>query len=116
MKPYIASLLNALVLISLGAWSYFSSESPSITALIPVIIGVILLFLNKGIKKENKVIAHIAVLLTLVILIGLYKPFMGAIHRESTIGVVRVSIMILFTLIAFLSFIKSFINARKSKS
>ena len=71
MKAHTASLINALILIALSLWGYFSSETPSMTALIPTAIGVVLLALNNGVKKENKVIAHIAVLLTLLSLIGL---------------------------------------------
>ncbi len=109
----MVSLLNAIVLISIGTWGYIGSESPSITALIPVAIGVILLLLNPWLKKENKIIAHIVVLLTFVILIGLFKPLMGAIDRDSTISIVRVSVMMLFTVIALITFIRNFINVRK---
>ena len=113
MKPYIVSLLNAIVLISIGTWGYIGSESPSVTALIPVAIGVVLLLLNPWLKKENKIIAHIVVLLTFVILIGLFKPLMGAVDRDSTISIVRVSVMMLFTVIALITFIRNFINVRK---
>ena len=113
MKPYIVSLLNAIVLISIGTWGYIGSESPSVTALIPVAIGVVLLLLNPWLKKENKIIAHIVVLLTFVILIGLFKPLMGAVDRDSTISIVRVSVMMLFTVLALITFIRNFINVRK---
>ena len=113
MKPHIVSLLNAIVLISIGTWGYIGSESPSVTALIPVAIGVVLLLLNPWLKKENKIIAHIVVLLTFVILIGLFKPLMGAVDRDSTISIVRVSVMMLFTVIALITFIRNFINVRK---
>lgn len=115
MKPYKSSLINALFLIGLGSWSYFSSDARPVTALIPVIVGVILLGLNKGIKAENKVVAHIAVLLTLVILIGLIKPLTGAIERSSTMGIVRVSLMIATTAFALVTFIRSFIEVRKNR-
>ena len=68
MKAHVASLINAVLLIVLSSWGYLTSDTPSITALIPTIIGVILLALNKGIKTENKMVAHIAVFLTLIIL------------------------------------------------
>ena len=57
-------------LISMGLWGYFESESKAITALIPVIIGTILLLVNKGVKNENKALAHVAVLLTFLIMFG----------------------------------------------
>ncbi|PLX10375.1 MAG: hypothetical protein C0597_16850 [Marinilabiliales bacterium] len=115
MKPHVSSLINAIVLIILGGWSYFGSEVRSVTALIPVFVGIILIGLNSGIKNENKLIAHIAVVLTLLVFIGLLKPLTGAMGRESTIGILRVSTMMVFTVYALITFIQSFITARKNK-
>jgi fatty acid desaturase len=115
MKAHTASLLNAILLITLSLWGYFSSDSPSFTALIPTIIGAILLFLNKGVKNENKVIAHIAVLLTLLVLFGLIKPLMGALDRDDNLALIRVVVMMLSTVLAMVFFVKSFIDARKNR-
>ena len=115
MKAHQASLINAILLIGLSLWGYFSSETPSNTALIPAIIGAILLAMNPGIKKENKIIAHVAVVLTLVILIGLIKPLTGAIGRTDVAAEVRVAIMIISTVFALGAFVKSFMNNRKNR-
>ena len=116
MKASLSSLLNAIILISMGLWGYFESESKAITALIPVIIGTILLLVNKGVKNENKALAHVAVLLTFLILLGLVKPLLGAFERENTYAIIRVLLMIISSLWAMISFIKSFISARKNKT
>ena len=116
MKASLSSLLNAIILISMGLWGYFESESKAITALIPVIIGTILLLVNKGVKNENKALAHVAVLLTFLILLGLVKPLLGAFERENTYAVIRVLLMIISSLWAMISFIKSFISARKNRA
>ncbi len=116
MKPYLASLINAITLIIFGAWGYFASDDPSPTAFIPVGFGIVLLALNNGVKKENKVIAHIAVVITLVVLIGLFMPLRGAIERADQPAVIRVALMILTTLMAMAFFIKSFIDARRKRS
>ena len=115
MKAHTVSLINAAVLVALGLWGYFSSDTPSNTALIPVVIGVILLGLNNGVKRENKVIAHIAVVLTLLILLGLVMPFKGAIERSDTMAIIRVAIMLITTIWAMSAFIKSFRDARKAR-
>ncbi|MEM9896084.1 MAG: hypothetical protein AAF789_06915 [Bacteroidota bacterium] len=115
MKAHSASLLNAVLLITMAGWGYLDSESPSVTALIPAFIGVVLVALNPGVKKENKVIAHIAVLLTLLILFGLFKPLMGVIDRGNTLGIARVMAMLLSTILAIVFFVKSFIDARKRR-
>ena len=116
MKVHTVSLINSLTLITMGLWGYFESDSRPITALIPVIVGVILVAINNGVKKENKVIAHIAVLLTLIIIIGLVKPLLGSLERENITAIIRVSLMILSSLWAMITFIKSFIAARKSRN
>lgn len=115
MNAHTASMINALVLIAMGAWGYFANESRPPTALIPVFFGVILLVLNKGIKYENKVVAHIAVVLTLIVLVALFKPFMGQVDQGDTQGMIRTGVMILTSIIAMIAFIRSFIAARKSR-
>ena len=115
MKPHVSSFISAIILILVGSWSYFSSDTRSVTALIPVFIGLVLLVLNSGIKRENKIISHIAVVLTILVLIGLVKPLIGAIDRESSMGIFRVLLMIVFVIYALISFVKSFIDARKAK-
>ena len=115
MKPHKISLINAVILILISSWGYFSSETPSKTALIPAFIGLIILLLNKGLKKENKAIAHIIVLLTLIVLIGLIKPLTGAVERNDDFAIIRVGIMIISTLIALILFVKNFIDIRKNK-
>jgi len=115
MKTHIISLINALVLIALGLWGYFGSDTASYTALIPIAVGIILILLNPGLRKEKKLESHIAVVLTFLVLLGLIKPLMGSLAREDTIAITRVSIMILSSLIALIYFIKSFIAARSKK-
>jgi hypothetical protein len=113
MKPYLINFLNALTLMLLGSWAYFTSETPSVTALIPVFAGVILVAITPGFKKGNRVLAHVAVTLTFLILIGLIKPLTGSIERDDTHGITRVVIMMLTSLAATIIFVKSFIDARK---
>ena len=115
-KPYQISAFNAISLILIGGYGYLQSETPSPTALIPVVIGLILLVLNPGVKKENKVVAHIAVLLTLIILFGLLMPLNAAIGRSDNFAALRVLFMLLTTLLAIVSFVKSFIEARKNNN
>lgn len=115
MEAHKASLINALTLISMGAWGYFGSMTPSPTALIPVFIGVILMVLNNGIKYDNKVIAHIAVVLTFIILIALTKILFKRIGDGNTMAIVRVGLMVATSLFAMIMFIRSFIAAKKAR-
>jgi len=122
MKTYQANLLNAVTLILMPLWAYFTYvgtlEKPeqSVTALIPLFLGVTLLLCHNGIKNENKTIAHIAVLLTLIALLGnATKPLITAIDEGRSLGIFRVSLMILTSILAMITFIKSFVANRLKK-
>ncbi len=113
--PYQVSAINAILLILIGSYGYLQSNTPSPTALIPVVFGIILLTMNKGIKTENKIIAHIAVTATLLILLGLIMPLKNALGNGDTGAILRVSVMLISTVFAMISFIKSFIKAKKER-
>jgi len=121
MKTYQANLINSLALIFMPLWAYLTYEgtlekpNQSITALIPLFLGVILFLCNNGVKKENKVIAHIAVVVTLIALLGLFMPLKAAIAEDRTLSVIRVAIMLLTGMLAMITFIRSFIANRKGK-
>ena len=115
LNAHKASLINAISLILIGGFGYLQSDTPSPTALIPVVVGALLIAMNKGVKDENKIIAHIAVLLTLIMLLGLAMPLMGSLKRGDTQGTIRVIVMIFTTIGALFYFVKSFIDARKSR-
>ena len=91
----------------------FPENNP--TALIPVGFGVVLLLCYNGVKTQNKVVAHIAVLLTLVILLALIGMRLPKSIEDGGIGLVRVILMISTSVLAMVYFVKSFIDARKAK-
>ena len=116
------NLINALTLVILGLWGFIDVNTPSLetgiswTALIPVFFGVILLLCHKGIKNGSKVIAHISVVLTLLILIALVGKRLPISIENGGIGLFRVAAMSVISLLAFVSFIRSFIENRKKAS
>tara|TARA_X000000950_G_scaffold241629_1_gene295366 strand:- start:897 stop:1247 length:351 start_codon:yes stop_codon:yes gene_type:complete len=110
---YIASLMNAVLLVALGLWGYQAGGSA--TALIPVGFGVALLLLYPGVKKEAKVPAHIAVLLTLIVAVALLKPLSAAIERGDTGAIIRTLLMVVSSIAALVAFVKSFIAVRKAR-
>mgnify|MGYP001371910241 CR=1 FL=1 len=64
IQNHIIMMINAVILIALGVYGYFTSGSP--TALIAPAIGLVLFGLSFPTKKDNHVAAHIAVGLTLI--------------------------------------------------
>ena len=97
------SLIHSIILIAMGSWAYLSSETPSVTALIPVFIGAIILALS---FKEGKYIDYVIFALTIIILLGLAMPLKAAIGRDDMMAMGRVGVMILATLWSAFYFIK----------
>ena len=113
MNSTNANIINSICLIVIGLWGYLEVSSP--TALIPVGFGAALILCTPGVKKENKVIAHIAVLLTLVILIALLGMRLPKSIDQGGLGLVRVLLMIGTSILSMVYFIKSFIANRKAR-
>ena len=113
MKPFIANLIYAILLIAISLWGYFTSDNPSFTAFIPTIAGAVLLALTPSMKKENKTIAHIVVVLTLLLIVALVKPLTAAFGRSDSMAITRILIMMGWGVVAMIVYIKSFITARK---
>ncbi|MFT4567228.1 MAG: putative membrane-anchored protein [Saprospiraceae bacterium] len=113
MKAPQANLLNAAVLIIMGLWGYF--ETASYTAFIPVAFGVALLLCANGVKTENKVIAHIAVVLTLLILLAMLGMRLPKAIDTGGISLVRTIAPIVTGILAMVAFIMSFKAARLAR-
>ena len=93
MNASKANLINSITLIVLGLWGYL--DSSAMTALIPVGMGLTLVAFTGGIKNGNKIIAHIAVLGTLIILIALVGMRLPKSIDQGGIGLYRVIAMIM---------------------
>lgn len=117
MKPFQINLINAIVLIAMGIWGYFDfdGDKASPTALIPVAFGIIFILATPPFKKDNKVVAHIVVLLTFLLIIALFMPLRSALNSGDQMGMIRVGAMIITSVIAMVIYIQSFIAARKAK-
>lgn len=112
MQPWRANFINGVILAIMGLWAGLTSSSP--TAFIPLAFGIIFLICTPFMRSGNKIVAHIVVILTLMVIIALSKPLMGAIERGSTLGITRLAVMIFSCVVAMVVFVKSFINARKA--
>jgi hypothetical protein len=119
------NLINSFILMILGLWGYFDVSNYVLTtiisfehwtALIPVLFGAFLLLCNNGIKDNSKVIAHVAVVLTILILIALVGKRLPISIEQGGTGLFRVSAMSLSSLMALIVFIRSFIDNRKKAS
>jgi peptidoglycan/LPS O-acetylase OafA/YrhL len=118
MKASSANLLNAIVLIAAGLYGYFGVLTPegthAPTALIPAAFGLLFLILQKGVANENKVVSHVVVLLTFLLLI----ICVGRYIKIDEWGPKKYIFLacILSNIIAMIAFIGSFIAARKKRN
>ena len=110
MNTKTANFINSISLILMGLWGFI--DVSSVTALIPSIF--ICYFLSRKNQKLNLIFAHIAVLLTILILIALIGTRLPKSLDEGGLGLIRLIIMISTCSFALIVFIKSFIESRKS--
>jgi Na+/citrate or Na+/malate symporter len=122
MKTEQSNLLNSLTLITVGLWGYFDVSDYDLsvitsfehwTALIPVVFGFVLLLCHKGVKNNSKLVAHIAVVITLFIFIALVGKRLPISIEQGGAGLFRVIAMSLTSFLAMITFVKSFIANRK---
>ena len=117
MKAASANLLNAIVLIAAGLYGYFgiaaSDGTHSLTALIPAAFGIIFLAMQKGVANHNKIISHVVVILTLLLLVMCIMRF---VKVQDWVDKKYVFLAcVISNAIALIAFIGSFIEARKNR-
>jgi len=115
LKPYQANLLNAMALLLMGGWAFLEKGSAAPTSLIPVFAGAALLSMTTKIKDGNKITAHIAVIITFIMILGLIVPLRHEAALGDTAGIFRSVIMLLTSITAMVVFVQSFIAARKAR-
>jgi hypothetical protein len=117
MKAATANLLNAIVLIVAGLYGYFVILTPegtrAPTALIPAVFGLLFLIFQKAVANHNKIISHVVVLLTLVLLIICTMRFV----KVEDWGAKKYLFLacVISNAVALIAFIGSFIEARKNR-
>jgi len=115
MTAHRASVINAEVLILCSAWAFIAIGGASYTALIPGGFGVALLCCHKGLKREDKLISHVAAALTLLALVALLMPLSSALGSGNGWRMLRVGLMVASSVFALIYFIKSFRDARRAR-
>lgn len=117
MKAATANLVNAIVLIAAGLYGYFgiaaADGSHSLTALIPAVFGILFLAMQKGVVTHNKIIAHVIVVLTLLLLVMCIMRF---VKVQDWVDKKYVFLAcIISNAVALIAFIGSFVEARKNR-
>jgi uncharacterized membrane protein (UPF0136 family) len=116
MNTKTANIINSVSLVLMGIWGFIDVSSP--TALIPSVFGVLIFicyFLSRRNQKLNLIFAHVAIVLTILILFSLIGTRLPKSLDEGGVGLLRLVIMIVTCSFSILIFIKSFVEARKNK-
>lgn len=120
-RPDIVNLGNGIVLVLLGVISYLTSESKSPTAFIPSGVGLVVLAFTPGLKKHNKIVAHVAVLFTLIVALGgIVMGVQSGLTKDLSDPVtyrkfIAYSVMGGSCLVATVFFVMNFIYIRKQR-
>lgn len=115
MKPKTANLLNSAILFLSGIYGYFfittATGEHAPTALIPTFFATVLIIIGIFWERVPKIVSHVVILLTLVLLFMCVVRFVKIDLWEAKKYLFLICI---FSNAAALSiFIKSFIDARK---
>jgi len=107
MKSYLILILNGIVLMAIGTYGYLMPGG-SPTSLIATASGFIMIVLSPMVKKENALVAHIAVGFTGLITVLFF-----------VVGFLRSNYLILFmafiTLVSLILHIADFFKRKKER-
>jgi len=119
--PHKVNIVYALLLIVLGLFGflarYFEQGDFAFTSLIPAVFGLVLIPMTKGIKEENTVIAHIAMVLTLILGVMISFMFFKNLDTEF-IGTRKFFIFLISGLASYIAlgiYVAGFIDKKKNK-
>ena len=98
-----------------STWGYINTLTPSIIDLLPLLVAVVLLSLNNGIKFGLKGQINAAAVITALVSLGLVKATYTAYENVDHDDVVRYGLMALTCLFSLILFIASFFQ-NKTKS
>lgn len=116
MTPFKANLLNGIVLLIVGIVGYLSISNGSTSEFSPTVFiapafGLLFILLTPGFKKENKIVAHLVVLLTFLLgamLLIMYIKRLSTGSAFADPGMMRFLIMIISCFTAMVVFVGSF--------
>lgn len=120
-KIYRVTLIYSILIIITGITGlmarYFEQGDWQFTSLIPAGFGIILLLMVPGMKKHNRMIAHLVVLLTFFLSIMVLVMLVKNLGEGSGLNrkVILFIIILAASAWALSMYIASFITARKNR-
>lgn len=109
-KPHKVNLVFSIFLIAIALFGlfarYLDEGDWQITAMIPAVFGVVLLPMTGGIKRDSRIIGHIAATVVVILFISMIAMF----FREGGLMLTRKNVI--FQLITLFSIYYIIINIR----
>lgn len=115
MNAHKANLINVVTMMVISTWGYIQSLTPSIIDLLPLLVAVVLLSLNNGIKFGLRGQINAAAVITGFVFLGLAKAAYTAFENIDNEEVFRYGFMATTSLFSLIFFISSFFQ-KKTKS
>lgn len=115
VHPYIVNTLNALVLIVTGIILYILNPAHPITALVPPLLGVLLLAATYHLRKHNRFVFHTVTALTLfagVVFLAQINTTTFEWNQETTL----LTVMGVSCFIAVAFYVGTFIKERRLRN
>lgn len=119
-KPHIVNIYYSIFLIALALFGFFARYAEAgdfqVTALIPAVFALILLPMTGGLKRDNRVIGHIAATVLVIVLFGM----IGMFFRDGGLSLERKNIIFQLVTLSTIYYIainiRYFLRRRKGLS
>ena len=108
--------MNAFVLMTVGLWGYLISETPSLTSLIPVFTGALLLTFIEKLRYGSKSFLRLSLILTTLVLFALIKHLIDALSHSDSGAIYRIGLMMLSCAATVGVFVRKYILVNKKRA
>ena len=115
MNAQKANLINVVTMMVVSTWGYINTLTPSIIDLLPLLVAVVLLSLNNGIKFGLKGQVNAAAVITVWVFLKLAEAAYSAYENVDNEEAIRYGLMALTSLFSMIFFIIGFFQ-KKTKS
>ncbi len=106
MEPHRYNTFNACVLLFVGGIGFYASHFNIHTALMPIGSGLLLLALNRHLKKNHRAVFYLVAAMTAIVAIAYLWPLKRNLNQNDHMGIVRVCSIMLSCILALLVYVK----------
>lgn len=120
MKAHQISAISGVIILLLGGYHLVASPAASASSYIIPAIGVLFLGASPAIKKDNRTVAHIVVVFTLVLAaFSGYKAYQASLLTDETLRETEIQVFSALAISctgAFIYYLQGFIERKKTET